>query len=62
MDQIFVAGGTKIKIMKDIILAFAISFIPTLIVSGIWTYFIDKSLTERTKRNETVHQTTSNNI
>jgi hypothetical protein len=49
-------------VMKDIIFAFAISFIPTLIVSAIWAYFIDKSFNERTKRNETVHQTTFRNI
>lgn len=48
--------------MKDIILAFGISFIPTAIVSAIWTYAIDKSLKQRTERNETVHQTAFNNI
>ena len=48
--------------MKDIILAFGISFIPTAIVSAIWTYFIDKSFKQRTQRNATVHKTAFDNI
>lgn len=48
--------------MKDIILAFGISFIPTAIVSAIWAHAIDKSFKQRTKRNETVHKTAFDNI
>ena len=48
--------------MKDILIGFGLMLIPTSIIAIIWVYFIDKSLKQKTERNETVHQTTFNNI
>jgi hypothetical protein len=48
--------------MKDILIAFGLMLIPTSLISIIWVHFIDKSLKQKTERNETVHQTTFNNI
>ncbi len=48
--------------MKDILIGFGLMLIPTSIIAIIWVYFIDKSLKLKTERNETVHQTTFNNI
>jgi hypothetical protein len=62
MELISEIGGIKIKIMKDILISFGLMLIPTSIIATIWVYFIDKSLKERTQRNETVHQTIFNNI
>jgi hypothetical protein len=62
MERIFAIGGIKIKIMKDILIAFGLMLIPTAIIATIWVHFIDKSFKQRTQRNETVHQTIFNNI
>jgi hypothetical protein len=48
--------------MKDILIGFGLMLIPTSIIAIIWVYFIDKSLKQKIERNETVHQTTFNNI
>ena len=48
--------------MKDVLIAFGLMLIPTSHISIIWVHFIDKSLKQKTERNETVHQTAFNNI
>ena len=48
--------------MKDALIIFGLMLIPTSLISIIWVYFIDKSLKQKTERNETVHQTAFNNI
>ena len=48
--------------MKDILIVFGLMLIPTSIIAIIWVHFIDKSFKQKTERNETVHQTASNNI
>ena len=48
--------------MKDVLILFGLMLIPTSIIAIIWVHFIDKSFKQKTERNETVHQTASNNI
>jgi hypothetical protein len=48
--------------MKDVLIIFGLMLIPTSIIAIIWVHFIDKSFKQKTERNETVHQTASNNI